>query len=993
MGSLNGKYPLGSRHKTLEKHRVNMQKKILPLLIRVLALSACYLGARANDIEPGKEFYTATHIDKAVTIDGKLTEWVGVPVLADPKFAIPKGSGAKGTYVLFEPYSGGTWTGPDDQTSAVQVAWDADNVYFGFVVTDDYHENSANSAWNGDSVQLMIASSDRTKQVALYNYALGGIEGALGDIIVNHEAGPGGDPACACETQAIVSRDATTKKTIYEIKLPAASLGLTAPLKAGLQFGLGMAINDGDDGAGQAGQKGWGGLGAHSIVFGKTPGETALVTLGTNAPGVDRAFLSAINPGVDAFTFRATDKGSSIVAPSSSKLTIDGQVVTLTFKKTGDATDFTYAPKAPFASNSDHSYAIDVKDTAGNSITDSATFKTPAYALLTAADKVTADTSKPGFIWRVHQVETGQANSNNRTEQQLAGLLGNNVADPSVVGSATGAGKPGATAKDPIQFEIPTVINLDKAGGNFGNIQPDDQMPGVPGTTGSSDNIAAEIITYIQFSSAGSYTMGVSSDDGFRTTAGNVKDIFAAQLAGEFNGGRGAANSLFNVRVAEAGVYPFRTTWEQGGGDANIEWFTVDTDASGANQYHLINDAADPKSLKAYRAATGATGPAYIASVTPAVGSSDADTSTSVAATLVDGTTKVVSSSVKMTLDGATVSATATKSGATTTVSFKPTSQLAVGAPHTVTLSYNDDSTPANSRTVSWGFTTKITEKLFVAGTLFIEAEDFNYSHGQYIKNKSIGMAGKYAGGDYQDLGDGNNGASGDGSDFGIDYFTDHAASPQAVYRPNTPIGAGKRGDTAAPPAAGLDRNLFSVEVNHVVGWNDVGDWYNYTRAFPTPPASYNVYAHLASGGSDEAAELAQITSSATTATQTKKALGTFKAAATGGWDTWHIVQLKDDSSNPVQVTLGGETTLRFTVLPGNLDFDYLAFVPAPVVGTGPKFSAVQLKGNNVLVEWTGTGTLQHANDITGPWTDISGATSPRTVTPNGSREFFRLKQ
>ena len=31
--------------------------------------------------------------------------------------------------------------------------------------------------------------------------------------------------------------------------------------------------------AGQNGQKGWGGLGAHSIVFGKTPAETALVTL------------------------------------------------------------------------------------------------------------------------------------------------------------------------------------------------------------------------------------------------------------------------------------------------------------------------------------------------------------------------------------------------------------------------------------------------------------------------------------------------------------------------------------------------------------------------------------------------------------------------------------------------------------------------------------------------------------------------------------------
>ena len=137
----------------------------------------CQQARAANDIEPGKEFYDATRVTKPIVTDGDLTDWAGVPVLSDPKFAIPKGSGGAGTLVLFEPYSGGTWSGPDDQTSAVQVAWDADNVYFGFVVTDDYHENSRSSAWNGDSVQLMIASEDRTKQIALYNYALGGIEG------------------------------------------------------------------------------------------------------------------------------------------------------------------------------------------------------------------------------------------------------------------------------------------------------------------------------------------------------------------------------------------------------------------------------------------------------------------------------------------------------------------------------------------------------------------------------------------------------------------------------------------------------------------------------------------------------------------------------------------------------------------------------------------------------------------------------------------------
>src|SRR5262249_28523426 len=159
------------------------RRRIMDRKIPAAALSAFVLclsggGLKGNDIEPTKEFYTVIRKPNPIVLDGDLSEWTGVPVLADPKFAIPKGSGASGTYVLFEEYAGGIWTGPDDQTSAVQIVYDADNVYFGFVVTDDYHENAANSAWNGDSIQLMISDATRTQQIALYNYALGGVEGA-----------------------------------------------------------------------------------------------------------------------------------------------------------------------------------------------------------------------------------------------------------------------------------------------------------------------------------------------------------------------------------------------------------------------------------------------------------------------------------------------------------------------------------------------------------------------------------------------------------------------------------------------------------------------------------------------------------------------------------------------------------------------------------------------------------------------------------------------
>ena len=114
---------------------------------KLLAAVALFgLQAVANDIEPSKENYSVPFTTQSIVIDGALGEWSGVPILADPKFSIPKGKGSAGTYVLFEEYGGGTWSGPDDQTSAVQIVYDAENVYFGFVVTDDYHENAANSA-------------------------------------------------------------------------------------------------------------------------------------------------------------------------------------------------------------------------------------------------------------------------------------------------------------------------------------------------------------------------------------------------------------------------------------------------------------------------------------------------------------------------------------------------------------------------------------------------------------------------------------------------------------------------------------------------------------------------------------------------------------------------------------------------------------------------------------------------------------------------------
>ncbi|MHC1765747.1 MAG: sugar-binding protein [Verrucomicrobiia bacterium] len=645
--------------------------------------------ARRNDIEPGKEVYTANPAPKPIVLDGNLSEWSGVPVLADPKFSIPKGSGpaGTGTLVLFEEYNGGTWTGPDDQTSAVQIVYDAENVYFGFVVTDDYHENSANSPWNGDSVQLMIADGTQSSQVALYNYSLGGTEEALGETIAEHEAGPGG-------TEAVVTRNTTTKKTTYEIKLPKAALGLSA-LTYGTQFGLGMAINDGDELT--PGQKGWGGLGAHSIVFGKTPGETALVTLGVGGTASDLIYLSAINPSVTGFSFRVNNLGASILDPASAKLFIDGVSVPLTSAAKGDATDFTYTNPDLFAPGSDHSYIIEVKDTKGNVVADAADFKTLVYARLAADAKVTPDTSKRGFIWRVHQNSAFQANNSSRPLEQLAGLLGRNYADPNAQGIAIGPGTAGANNQLPIQFEIDSTINMSpNGGGAFGDFPDDAPMPGVPGTdpNATEDGIAGEAITFIELP-VGKHTFAMRSDDGFRTTAGNIADAFQAQTAADSAGA--VATMVFNVYVKDAGVYAFRTVWEEGGGDAYLEWASVLPDGTKV----LLNDTANG-GLKAYRAITSPT-PTAVSFVSPRPGQTAVEFDAPVVVMLQDGATAVDAASVKLTLDGAQVTAQATKSGNVTTLRYQPSTYFPSGSAHTASLTFAAGGT---TRTETWTFTT-----------------------------------------------------------------------------------------------------------------------------------------------------------------------------------------------------------------------------------------------------------------------------------------------
>jgi hypothetical protein len=69
---------------------------------------------------------------------------------------------------------------------------------------------------------------------------------------------------------------------------------------------------------------------------------------------------------------------------------------------------------------------------------------------------------------------------------------------------------------------------------------------------------------------------------------------------------------------------------------------------------------------------------------------------------------------------------------------------------------------------------------------------------------------------------------------------------------------------------------------------------------------------------------------------------------------------------------------------------------PARILSTGEivpdRFLAARKSSNNLVIEW-GSGTLQSATNVAGPYQDVSGATSPRTNQFNERQRFFRLRQ
>jgi hypothetical protein len=664
----------------------------------------------------------------------------------------------------------------------------------------------------------------------------------------------------------------------------------------------------------------------------------------------DKPIIGQANGHAGGFKVQIADSGTTANTNTIS-LTFDSAPVTPTsITKVGTTTTVSYQNTTTFlASGSVHAVGVSFQDSAGSPVSGNRAFTVPPYVLIPASYAIPAPATTPGMNVGVYQIDftrgPGDVNSIANAEQQWArGFI-----DPGTSLPYPNVASPPTTNVNWVNWEqmAGDVGTTPPFADNFNSLEPaaapipNDPIPGIPipgaGTIGpdGTDMIVAEVTTYLRLS-RGAYRMGVNSDDGFKVAVAPGAPSPSGLVVGSFNGGRGAADSIFDFVVETAGDYPFRLLWWEGGGGANVEWFTVNLDTG---EFVLVNHT-NPNSVKAYRVGQGR---AYVKSLLPANRYTGAQSTPTVKIELVDDLTTVVNGSISLSIDGSTVTSAINKVGTTTTVTWTPSTPFAFASTHSGTLIWTESTSPTpTSWTNNFSFTVRLlTASDLPTNSFWIEAEDFD-GPGDTTAQATANVM-PYAGGAYDTL----------GSRHDIDYHANDTGpftgtNPDAWnYRtgiPAEPNGPGRYVPMDPQTTGGtLDvqrANNFEATANWKIGWADSGEWYNYTRTVPN--GIYKAFVALSHGdpaGTRDSlrGSLSKVTAGLGTSNQTVVALGSFNAPSSGGWGNDNLVPMKaPDGSDAVFKVISSPTTLRFNTASG--DFDWFAL--APVTGITPKVTA-----------------------------------------------------
>ena len=433
--------------------------------------------------------------------------------------------------------------------------------------------------------------------------------------------------------------------------------------------------------------------------------------------------ISSFKGAANGFSVSLVDAEGNGLDLDSAEAKFDGSDVAVNKSKSDGETTIAYSTDAPLASGSDHTIELTYTDEKGTVHVKTLSFSVPNYLILNA-DSIVSDSVKgeSGFIANITQIsieQTGKDSLHNNSVANAEKQLNGEFIDPDF--EEPWLNEADLDAEEGWSYYPVWVewVNQNQDApapvGNFStnNGYEDESIPGIPGWYDSTDGIAGEYIALLQLDE-GAYTLGVNSDDGFRATIGvNYNDILSQEL-GVFDGGRGASDSVFDILVTKAGLYPFRVLWFEGGGGANIEIFSLvdgekvlinDPDVEGAIKAFIPKGATVDEQITERDASTGR---AAVVSIMPASSEKRVDPSSSIEVVIENGSaTSVDQSSVKMSVNGKDVAVDVSKSGDVVTIAHTPDGNLA-GEVNTAIVSFKESN--GTERSAEWSFEVKVTK-------------------------------------------------------------------------------------------------------------------------------------------------------------------------------------------------------------------------------------------------------------------------------------------
>jgi len=539
--------------------------------------------------------------------------------------------------------------------------------------------------------------------------------------------------------------------------------------------------------------------------------------------------------------------------------------------------------------------------------------------------------------------------------------------------------------------------------------------------------------------------MGVQSDDGFRVTSGLPQDAFGAIKLADIEA---VSDTRFTFVVEEAGVYPFRLTWENGGGDAYVEWYSVKADGTKV----LVNDTANG-GLKAYRETSSSVMP-FIKSVSPEPVPRQANVAgKALTITLSDATTAVNDSSVKLIVDGKEVTPTKNRSGMLLTLSYAFTGTQIPTDKHTAEITYKD-STGNYSRTQAWTFynikivdglpapavkedfdsypedsqptgwnawnftahcadgrditsqTSESYENWVLVDTSHISAIDgarpFNINPGETYNGKAV-QNGDPVGGTWPDW-----------------LMSGNVLYAESDSRCNTDaLGRGYNGQAQFITSKAF--NLSALTKGVVLTLSSIFEQnqdsigsieYSVDGGTTWLPLAYFLEPPDIKTKADGTVDAVKTLTDANTDTASWVDNGVSKggkygdclgAAITDALSLYIVPRINDDQVEGKRVeiyrldqaTAKSDVRLRFGQLGTDSWYfavDNIAFYDiAGAAVITPAQLSIQRSAEGVSVSWTGNGALQEAASVTGPWTASASQANPQTVPTTGTAKFLRV--